>query len=74
MRDLKQSKRGTMFLMKMKPDSHWHYAGAGVSLGDTKTAIFWYQPAGFKTYRVIYGDLRVKDVAPEDLPMVESHQ
>jgi outer membrane lipoprotein-sorting protein len=46
----------------------WHYAGAGVKLGDASKAVFWYQPQGSATYRVIYGDLSVKDVAPEDLP------
>jgi hypothetical protein len=46
----------------------WHYAGSGVKLGDASKAIFWYQPKGSQTYRVIYGDLSAKDVAPEDLP------
>jgi hypothetical protein len=46
----------------------WNYAGAGVKLGDADTAIFWYQPQGSDTYRVIYGDLTVKNVAEADLP------
>jgi outer membrane lipoprotein-sorting protein len=46
----------------------WHYAGSGVKLGDNNKAIFWYRPKDSKTYRVIYGDLHVKDVAPENLP------
>ena len=46
----------------------WHYAGAGVKLGDASTPIFWYQPQGSETCRVISGDLSVKDVAPENLP------
>jgi hypothetical protein len=46
----------------------WHYAGAGVKLGDAGKPIFWYQPQGSETYRVISGDLTVKDVAAEDLP------
>jgi hypothetical protein len=45
-----------------------HYAGNGVKLGDAETAIFWYLPEGSETYRVIYGDLSVKDVTPENLP------
>ena len=49
-------------------DGSWQYAGNGVSLGDGETAVFWYQPAGSQTYRVIYGDLTVEDVLPEDLP------
>ena len=47
---------------------NWHYAGAGVKLGDASKAIFWYQPQGSDAYRVFYGDLSVKDVAAEDLP------
>ena len=46
----------------------WNYAGAGVKLGDAATAIFWYRPQGSQTYRVIYGDLNVKDVPESDLP------
>lgn len=46
----------------------WHYAGSGVKLGDASKAVFWYQPKGSVNYRVIYGDLSVKDVAPNDLP------
>jgi hypothetical protein len=46
----------------------WHYAGQGVKLGDADKPIFWYRPEGSETYRVIYGDLSVKDVAQENLP------
>jgi hypothetical protein len=46
----------------------WHYAGKGVKLGDKTRAVCWYQPESSKTYRVVYGDLSVKDVSPEDLP------
>jgi outer membrane lipoprotein-sorting protein len=46
----------------------WHYAGAGVKLGDASKAVFWYQPKGSQTYRVIYGDLSIRDAAPESLP------
>jgi len=60
--------RGLMFLLKMSPDSNWRYAGEGVKFGDAGTAIFWYRPEGSQTYRVIYGDLSVREVAPEDLP------
>jgi len=60
--------RGLMFLLKMPADSNWRYAGEGVRFGDAGTAIFWYRPEGSQTYRVIYGDLSVQDVAPENLP------
>jgi outer membrane lipoprotein-sorting protein len=60
--------RGLMFLLKMSPDSNWRYAGEGVKFGDAGTAIFWYRPQGSQIYRVIYGDLSVKEVAQENLP------
>ena len=46
----------------------WTYAGKGVRLGEKDKPVFWYRPKKSKTYRVIYGDLSVKDVRPEDLP------
>jgi outer membrane lipoprotein-sorting protein len=46
----------------------WHYAGDGVKLGDASKAIFWYQPKESETWRVIYGDLSVKEVNEENLP------
>ena len=57
--------KGMLFVMGLKDH---HYAGSGVKLGDADKAVFWYQPEGSETYRVIYGDLSVKDVAPENLP------
>jgi hypothetical protein len=60
--------RGMIFHQILETQGQWHYAGAGVKLGDADTAIFWYQPSGSETYRVIYGDLSVKDVAEADLP------
>jgi len=57
--------KGMLFEMSLKDK---HYAGNGVKLGEADKAIFWYQPEGAETYRVIYGDLSVKDVAPENLP------
>jgi len=60
--------RGMFFLQLLEIDDKYHYAGKGVKLGDADKAIFWYRPEGSDTYRVIYGDLNVKDVAPENLP------
>jgi hypothetical protein len=53
---------------QMPPDADWDYAGKGVKIGDADTAIFWYKLQDAENYRVFYGDLSVKDVAPEDLP------
>ena len=57
--------KGVLFEMSLKDK---HYAGNGVKLGEADKAIFWYLPEGAETYRVIYGDLSVKDVAAENLP------
>ncbi len=59
--------RHLLFIRFFKGHGEWHYAGQGVKLGDAETPIFWYCPEGSETYRVIYGDLRVEDVAPENL-------
>ena len=42
--------------------SGWEYVGAGVKLGDAATAIFWHKPKGSETYKVIYGDLTIKEL------------
>jgi len=60
--------KGMLFHQTLEGQGRWTYAGAGVKLGDADTAIFWYQPQNSATYRVIYGDLSVKDVAKENLP------
>ncbi len=61
--------RGFMFFRHLDPNGiEWHYVGKGVEFGDANTAVFLYRPKGSDTYRVIYGDLSVKDSAPEDLP------
>jgi hypothetical protein len=57
-----------MFAHGLPEDADWHYAGQNVKFGDAQTAIFWYRPEGSDTYRVIYGDLSLKDIAQENLP------
>lgn len=46
----------------------FEYFGGGVKLGDAGTAIMWWRIKGAQTYRVVYGDLTVKDIDPSDLP------
>ncbi len=65
---LKNALSGFIAVFKLPADSDWHYAGKGVEMGDADSPIFWYRPADSTSYRVIYGDLTVEDVAPEDLP------
>jgi hypothetical protein len=57
-----------LFLRFFKGEGKWYYRGKGVKLGEAATPIFWYRPKGSETYRVIYGDLHVADVARENLP------
>jgi len=59
--------RGMSF-MGVVPSGTWRYAGQNVAFGDPAAPIFWYQPQGSATWRVIYADLRAADAAPENLP------
>lgn len=59
--------RGMVFISQL-PSNTWRYAGQNVFFGDPTVPIFWYQPRGSATWRVIYADLHVADVAPDDLP------
>jgi hypothetical protein len=57
-----------MLFSSTLPAGSFRYAGQKVPYGDPDTPIFWYQPKGSATYRVIYADLHVANVAPENLP------
>ena len=59
--------RGLSF-MSVVPSGMWRYAGQNVPFGDPAVPIFWYQPKGSATWRVIYADLHVVDAAPDKLP------
>lgn len=58
---------GMMFVLALPADSDWHYAGAGVKLGQTDVPICWWKPVGSTTYRVIFGDLSTRDLNKADL-------
>ncbi len=66
--EMEQFPKGMIFLQEFEFGDKWGYAGKGVKLGDADKIILWYQPQGSNTYRAIYGDLRVAEVAEEDLP------
>ena len=55
-------------LKKEKEISDFHFNAEGVKLGDADKSLIWWLPKNSETYRVIYGDLSVKDVIPEGLP------
>jgi len=57
------------FLEDRAAKDSFRYLGKGVRLGDKDRIVCWYKLQNAGTYRVVYGDLSVKDVAPEDLPL-----
>lgn len=57
-----------MTFMGTQAGDSWRYAGQNVPFGDPATPIFWYQPQGSPTWRVVYADLHVADAAAENLP------
>ena len=52
---------------KLNASQDWVYRGKGVKVGNAKEAVFWTPVAGGK-YRVIYGDLSVRQAAKTELP------
>jgi len=60
--------RGWFFCRLLKPENDWHYVGKDVKFGDANSPVCWYRPTDSKTYRVIFGDLSVKELNAEDLP------
>ena len=57
------------FIMDNAVQDSFRYFGKDVKLGDKDAIVCWYRLKGAETYRVVYGDLSVKDVAWEDLPL-----
>ncbi|MEN6336419.1 MAG: hypothetical protein ABFE01_19365 [Phycisphaerales bacterium] len=64
------SSMGCAFVEQLPEGSDWRYVGEDVQLGDASKAVCWWKPAGSSTYRVVYGDLRVRDVPLNDLPPI----
>jgi hypothetical protein len=61
---------GMTFAQELKVRDNWHYAGKDVVFGEAGKPLCWWQPEGSDTFRVIYGDLSMRDVPvpPENLP------
>ncbi|MHC4439441.1 MAG: LolA family protein [Planctomycetota bacterium] len=68
--DSNKSTFGCAFIEQLPEDSDYQYVGEDVKLGDANKPVCWWRPPGSKTYRVVYGDLSVRDVMPSDLPEV----
>jgi len=60
----------TEYFKRLPKGSEWQYIGEDVQLGDANTPVCWWKPPGAKTYRVVYGDLNIRDVEPGDLPKI----
>ncbi|MCX5772491.1 MAG: hypothetical protein NTZ09_19760, partial [Candidatus Hydrogenedentes bacterium] len=60
--------KGLAFTQGMKASGDWHYAGAGVKLGDKSRPVCWWKAKGSQKYRILYSDLRVADIDEADLP------
>jgi hypothetical protein len=59
--------KGITFYTMLNPEKDAHYVGGGVKLGTPDCPILWYKPTGAEKYRVIYADLSVKELAPDDV-------
>ena len=65
---LSSVRKAMMYISQLQRNECWLYTGDGVKLGDADAPVCWWKPEGAETWRVIYGDLTVKDVAPGDVP------
>ena len=60
--------RTVLFIQQLAQQGDYHYAGQNVAFGDADTAVLWYRQNDAKTYRVIFGDLHVEEIALDLLP------
>ncbi len=65
-----KSTLGCAFIEQLPEGSDYQYVGEDVKLGDANAPVCWWKPPGSKTYRVVYGDLSIRDVEPGDLPEI----
>ncbi|MCE5230359.1 hypothetical protein LLG95_12310 [bacterium] len=63
--------RGAQFpMMLQQKGGEWHYAGAGIKRGDP-SPIAWWKEKDAKSWRVIYGDLKIGDMPLEDMAKLQ---
>ena len=53
--------RGMIFYQGLTVNGQWQYSGKGVKFGDATKEVARFQTEGSNTWRVIYGDLSIKD-------------
>jgi outer membrane lipoprotein-sorting protein len=49
----------------------YSYAGKGAKLGEKDKIVFWHRPEDSKTFRAVYGDLRIEEVTADKLPATQ---
>ena len=59
--------KGITFYTLLKPENDSHYVGAGVKLGTPDRPILWYKPTDAENYHVIFADLSVKELDPDEV-------
>ncbi|MFC1761936.1 hypothetical protein ACFL6U_07620 [Planctomycetota bacterium] len=57
-----------IWVANLPKETNWRYLAVDVVYGDSSTPVFWHRPVGQNNYRVVYADLHVAEVLPEDLP------
>jgi len=63
--------KGLLFVdIQIGSHAGWRYAGAGVRWGDAGRIVCWWKPRNADMYRAIYGDLAIRDVYADQLPVL----
>ncbi len=60
--------RAHEFVQALPKEADGHYGGQDATFGDATKPVFWHRPPGSATYRVIYADLSIRNVAFDNLP------
>ncbi len=60
-----------LFIDRMTEKGTWRYIGDGVKRGDGTKPICWYRRRGESTFRVVFGDLSVREVTADQLPKLD---
>jgi hypothetical protein len=63
---MRKARQGVRFCQARAQDD-WHYAGEA-RLGDANAKVCWWRPKGSTTYRVVYGNLEIRDADLDNPP------
>ena len=59
----------SLFIEDRAVENSFRYLGKGVKLGDKDRIVCWYRLREAATYRVVYGDLSIKEMLADALPL-----